>query len=294
MSMRNTLSAVAVFAHNEERHLHHCLDALDAAGRSENVPVYVLANGCTDRTVDVARDYAARRPNIVVIEIAKGDKANAWNVFVHEHAPQEGFAAFVDGDVTPAPESITRLVEGLIADETAHVASAVPFSGRNRDAQVHAVLASHGVQGNLYVARAAFLDRIRRQNIRMPVGFVREDGLIGALAKWDLDPVRQKWRDERVLVVPQSGFNFDSIPMASASGWRQYLRRRVRYSVGHFETGMLRDVLKTVGAEGMPTTVEALYASADLPQLSWRGVDTLFDWLALRSIGSRRLNSMER
>lgn len=282
------IKAVAVFAHNEERNIIRCLDSLPAAGCPESARVLVLANGCTDRTVCLVEEYARTRPNVVPLVIAKGDKANAWNAFVHEHVPDGGAAAFVDGDVVPGPRSIALLANALEANPRALVASAVPSSGRSRHAQTEGVVSERGVLGNLYAVREELLDRIRRAGIRMPIGFVREDGLIGALAKWDLDPTNTKWDDERVLPVRQSTFTFRSIPVWTPAGWRQYLRRRVRYSVGRFETVMLRRVLKTAGAAAMPRTVEELYALSPSPTVDWRGIDTPFDWVAARRIRKQR------
>jgi len=282
------IQAVAVFAHNEERNIIHCLASLAGAGCPPTAQVVVLANGCTDATVRLVADYAKARPNIMPLVIAKGDKANAWNTFVHEHAPEKGAAIFVDGDVVADRDSISRLATALDECPAAFVASAVPSTGRSRQAQVDTVISEHGVLGNLYAARGEFLARIRHAGIRMPVGFVREDGLIGALAKWDLDPVGTQWDDKRVLPVSQSTFSFESVPAWTPSGWRLYFRRRVRYSVGYFETAMLRRVLKSAGAAAMPRTVEELYGISPLPVVAWRGLDTPFDWMAARRIRKRR------
>jgi hypothetical protein len=282
------IKAVAVFAHNEESNIIRCLDSLPAAGCPESAKVVVLANGCTDRTAGLVGEYASTRPNIVPLVIAKGDKVNAWNTFVHEHMPDGGAAAFVDGDVVPDPHSIALLANALETKPSALVASALPSSGRSHQAQVEAVISERGVLGNLYAVREELLARIRHAGIRMPIGFVFEDGLIGALAKWDLDPANTKWDDERVLPVRQSTFSFRSIPVWTPTGWRQYFRRRVRYSVGHFEAAMLRRVLKTGGASAMPRTVEELYALSPSPTVAWRGIDTPFDWIAARHIRKQR------
>jgi hypothetical protein len=117
-------------------------------------------------------------------------------------------------------------------------------------------------------------------------GFVREDGLIGALAKWDLTG-KHEVDDERVLPVDRARSRSGRLP-SDAHGWRQYFRRRVRYSVGHFETAMLRRVLKTGGASAMPRTVEELYALSPSPTVAWRGIDTPFDWIAARHIRKER------
>lgn len=83
---------VAVFAHNEARNIVACLDSLQAASA---VPptCHVLANACTDATESLVRNYARTHPGVHLVSIAVGDKANAWNVYVHEAAPP-GQAAY--------------------------------------------------------------------------------------------------------------------------------------------------------------------------------------------------------
>ena len=49
-----------VLAHNEERHIGACLDSIFAADPALDFDVYVMANGCTDRTEAIVADYARR------------------------------------------------------------------------------------------------------------------------------------------------------------------------------------------------------------------------------------------
>ncbi len=78
---------VAVFAHNEELQIGACLESLDEASASHSINVYVMANGCSDRTEAVFREFAQTRRWLTLVSLALPDKANAWNVFVHDVAP---------------------------------------------------------------------------------------------------------------------------------------------------------------------------------------------------------------
>ena len=49
--------SVIIPAHNEEKVLGRCLDALLADSRPGEMEIVVAANGCTDRTVEIARGY---------------------------------------------------------------------------------------------------------------------------------------------------------------------------------------------------------------------------------------------
>ncbi|MFI4904376.1 MAG: glycosyltransferase, partial [Burkholderiales bacterium] len=68
---------VMVLAHNEERHIGACLDSIFAADLALDFDVYVMANGCTDRTEAIVADHARARPHVHLVSIALGDKCNA-------------------------------------------------------------------------------------------------------------------------------------------------------------------------------------------------------------------------
>lgn len=69
--------SVVVPAHDEERVIARCLAAiLDGAPVGEEPEVIVAANGCSDRTAEIAR---AAAPAARVIELADGSKTGAMN-----------------------------------------------------------------------------------------------------------------------------------------------------------------------------------------------------------------------
>ena len=63
--------SVIIPAHNEEKVLARCLDALLADSEAGELEILVAANGCTDRTVEIARSYGDR---VGVIEIPEASK----------------------------------------------------------------------------------------------------------------------------------------------------------------------------------------------------------------------------
>ena len=277
---------VAVFAHNEARNIVACLDSLQAASA---VPpaCYVLANACTDATESRVREYARTHPNVQLVSIVVGDKANAWNVFVHEATPV-GRAAyfFVDGDVRATPGALDRMARTLEGEAHANGVSALPMSGRGVAGFQRDMLRDRGVAGNLYGLRGAFVERIRAQGIHMPVGTIGEDALVGAMLKWDLRG-DTRWDDARVVVAREAGFEFDSVSPWLPREWKKYFRRRVRYSVRGYQNRMLGRAIQPAGFEVLPRHVRELYPRyRDMLKLEWRGGDTLFDWLALREIRS--------
>ena len=277
---------VAVFAHNEARNIIACLDSLQSVA-SHPLACHVLANACTDRTEALVREYAADHPNVHLVSIALGDKANAWNVFVHEIASRDAAACFfIDGDVRAIPGSLDVMAQALVQHPQANGVSALPQSGRGVAAFQRDMLRDNGVAGNLYGLRGSFVERIRAQAIKMPIGTIGEDALMGAMLKWDLRG-DTRWDNSRVVVAREAGFAFDSVSPWLPREWKKYFRRRVRYSVRGYQNKMLGQAIQPAGFAALPHHVRELYPRyPDVLRLEWRGLDTLFDWLAIQEIRS--------
>src|SRR5262245_53949984 len=117
---------VGVFAHNEAEKILLCLESIRACMTLMKLHCYVLANGCTDRTCAIVREYMKDHDFVSLVEIEFPDKANAWNVFVHEVSTQQGIHIFVDGDVEVMPNALFELAHGLASSPAANAAAAVP------------------------------------------------------------------------------------------------------------------------------------------------------------------------
>lgn len=108
--------SVILPASNEEAYLRDCLGALLAG---ETVPggaeVIVVANGCRDRTADVARSFAAAAREsgwgLQVIERDEGDKIGALNA--GDQAAAGDIRAYLDADVIVSPKLMAGLVRAL-------------------------------------------------------------------------------------------------------------------------------------------------------------------------------------
>jgi glycosyltransferase involved in cell wall biosynthesis len=279
---------VAVFARNEEERIAACLNSLSAAAPNQPLQIFVLANDCTDRTEDVVRALAQRKAGIKLVSRPTPGKANAWNVYVHEIAPDRDLHFFVDGDVEACADALLHLHQALDSHPEAHAASAVPGSGRSLKTYRQSVLQDHGLAGNLYVLRGAFVSRIRQLGMRVPIGLIGTDGLIGALAKWDLDP-KQPWDEARVVPCPKAEFKFTSFSWQKPSDWRRYWRRKLSYALRHYHTQLLQQVLLHEGIQGIPATVQELYVKARGPlRMAGFSIDLFFSILALRRIRRER------
>lgn len=125
------LLSIGIMAWNEEESIVPTLASLfrqsvfaRVATRGERVEIVVLANGCTDRTVEVARAALAEAERTTewpgsfaarVEEIAQPGRNHAWNRFVHAFSAREArFVALMDADILfRHPETLFRLVETL-------------------------------------------------------------------------------------------------------------------------------------------------------------------------------------
>jgi glycosyltransferase involved in cell wall biosynthesis len=279
---------LAVFAHNEGERITVCLNSLEAAAAGHPLDVFVLVNGCTDDTEQRVLEIASRNPWVHLVPIALADKADAWNTYVHGHLPPDAeFSFFMDGDVTAESGAFPALLDALARAPEAHVAAAVPRNGRNREDFEKQIVEEHGVAGNLYCIRGAFLNRLRTLAVRMPIGLIGDDGWVAAFAKWDLNP-QGTWDNARVEPCPEAGFIFEQIPV-SWKGAVKYWRRMKRYSLRQYQNRMLGVVVKRGGLSALPREVDQLYLeAAEHCRLKWNGVSTLSDIVALRHIRERR------
>jgi glycosyltransferase involved in cell wall biosynthesis len=108
---------VIVPAFNEEAGIGGVLSGLDAGATDlPEVEIVVAANGCVDRTAEVARRYRVR-----VVELAEPSKVGALNAAEATAAP--GPRIYLDADVRVSPALIRALIDAV---SRAGVAAAVP------------------------------------------------------------------------------------------------------------------------------------------------------------------------
>jgi len=284
----NSAWPVMVLAHNEERHIAACLDSIFASDPGCTFEVFVMANGCSDRTEQIVADYAARRPEVRLVSIALGDKCNAWNVFIHEtvpaHCPDRDVYFFMDGDARAVRGSFSAMARALQDDPHANAASAIPASGRNIERDRNAAFREHGLVANLYSLRGTFVQRLRERSIRIPLRLEGDDGLIGALVKWDLKPESNGFDPRRIVVCGDAAFEFESIVPTRPQDWPIYWKRAVRYGRRHYEFKLLGSLLKGNGLPAMPADITELYSEADKLPLRKQGLYTVTNWVALRQM----------
>jgi cellulose synthase/poly-beta-1,6-N-acetylglucosamine synthase-like glycosyltransferase len=100
--------SVIIPAHNEENVLARCLDALLADAAPGELEILIAANGCTDRTIEVARGYGSR---VRVIEVTEASKHAALNA--GDAAATTFPRAYLDADITIGASALRAVAAEL-------------------------------------------------------------------------------------------------------------------------------------------------------------------------------------
>jgi glycosyltransferase involved in cell wall biosynthesis len=195
--------SLGIFAHNEEQHIGATIESL--CSQSLLVPevsndlgvtsmeIMCLANGCTDATVNIAREHAPDfQPEISyrVEDIPEPGKSRTWNRYVHELSdPAADFLILMDADIIfESANVLEQLLRRLFADLHAQVATDTPVKSFTREKRKLS-LADRGslaaseqksmigvLCGQLYAARAQTL-----RSIWLPPELPVEDGYLAAM-----------------------------------------------------------------------------------------------------------------
>lgn len=192
--------------------------------------------------------------------IAPGDKAHAWNQFMHEIATDTDLCFFVDGYVQVWPESFGLLAAALAAQPAALAATGVPTVGRSAAALRSQMLASGGLHGNLYVFPRRVMQSLQARGFRLPRGLYRNDSLLGALCNYNLDPAGAAWNPQRVLVHPNVSWALQEGHASPLTWLRGQFKRMLRQAQGELENVAVRDhfSLRKLPPETLPATTAAL------------------------------------
>jgi glycosyltransferase involved in cell wall biosynthesis len=282
-------TAVAIFAHNEERRIGACLASLplDRAG----TVFHLLVNGSTDRTVHLAQHIAAAHPALIVHALQRGGKARTWNRFVYDILPaaMPDTVIFMDGDAQIADGSLDALEAALRDQPQINAVAGMPLNGRNATAYQALIRDEGGLFGDLYALRGGFLQRIREAGLRLPEDLIGDDGLVAAWAATDLG-TDAAWDRTRLGHADAAGFLCEPIGVLRPASWRLQFRRMVSYAVRHFQGRMISRIMAEQGPTGLPARLTDLYPEW-LAELRPRPglTNALFDRLALRRMRAAML-----
>jgi glycosyltransferase involved in cell wall biosynthesis len=245
---------IAILAHNEESRIGSCIASL--LSEPGDFLIHVVVNGTSDRTAEIASSFGHR---IIVHNYTQGGKSRSWNRFVFEELGEYADThVFVDGDAEIAPGSVAALQAVLEQNPSANAASGVPLNGRRAEYYQSKMRIEHGLFGDLYAVRGSFLARMKAANIRLPDDLVGDDGLIGSLAKTDLNP-ETEWQDNRVIVSRDAGFYCEPASIADPATWKVQYARQINYSVRHFQNQIISDIMRAKGPNALPAMLSRSY-----------------------------------
>jgi poly-beta-1,6-N-acetyl-D-glucosamine synthase len=121
-----TVSAV-ICAYNEEQNIGPLLSTLVQETVSE---IIVVASGCTDKTVEIARNYQSLYPSIkVIVEEVRNGKTSAINLALK--AVTSDLIVFLPADVRPGRGSISKLIGGFKPEIGIRVGRPVPVDEKS-------------------------------------------------------------------------------------------------------------------------------------------------------------------
>ena len=196
--------AVAIIAARESiEMLRSTIGATVAASAGRDTIVDLLINGNSA----LARECAAWASNtycgtarLRVWSIGQGDKAHAWNEYVHRIWPAGRTAFFLDGYARPRTDGLAQLDASLAKAPEAFGATGVPTSGRSAPALRAAMLSGGGFHGNMNAIPVHAMTQLRTSRFCLPLGLYRTDSLIGSVLMFALDPTTQQWDPRRIVV----------------------------------------------------------------------------------------------
>ncbi|WP_334312304.1 glycosyltransferase [Cognatishimia sp. SS12] len=133
-------TSIIIPASNEALWMSACLEAVLASERLQGAQIIVVANGCTDKTADIARRYAVLAEEkgwaLDVIELKIGNKLHALNV--GDHAAKGDIRIYLDADVRVSPRLLWQMERALDRDTPAWASGQLQMAAASRVSRAYA------------------------------------------------------------------------------------------------------------------------------------------------------------
>ncbi|WP_159699064.1 hypothetical protein [Massilia sp. 9I] len=259
----NTNWAVAIIAARESLDtLTSTIEAAAAATAGREAVIDVLVNG-NPGLAKAAADWAGNwrgTCGLRVWSIAQGDKAHAWNEYVHRIWPAGSTAFFLDGYARAHSDGLAQLAASLAQAPDAFGATGVPTSGRSATALREAMLRGGGFHGNMNAIPAHAMTGLRASGFRLPLGLYRTDSLIGSVLMFALDPTAYQWQPGRVIVNGDATWDVPGQSDLTIKNIVAQFKRRQRQAQGDLENRAARDHLavRCLPLNQFPKTIREL------------------------------------
>lgn len=245
--------------------LGRCITATLAACTSHGAVVDVVINGNTELAEAAAALVRSGKLDtgssvVRVWSIAVGDKAHAWNQYVHYIWPGSEITYFVDGYVEPRPDAFVALSRRLGEAPEALGVTGVPSAGRSAAKTRETMLRHGGIQGNMHALGNEAMTEIKQRGVRLPLGLYRTDSLIGALLLLKLAPESAKWEPKRLVVAGDATWDIPGQSAFTFQNVKAQLKRMLRQAQGDLENRALREhmTVQHLPAQQFPETAAEL------------------------------------
>lgn len=257
--------ALAIFSSRESlKVLHKSIAATVAAAHAPMV-IDVLVNGNPTLATELSRTLPAKLdlPDGVAVRVWRlsfGDKAHAWNEYLHTIWAGEALAFFCDGYVRPHSDSISLLGNAVMTDAFALGGSGVPEMGRTAEKLRSLMLTEGGMHGNFCCIRGDVISEWKHRKIMLPLGLYRTDSLVSAILAFNLDPQSHRWDKKRILAHSQASWSVDPKHWWRLADVKAQVKRALRQGRGMLENAAVRAHFKQrkLGPEHLPLTVDEL------------------------------------
>jgi len=105
--------SIVVAAHNEEKYITRCLEAIEGASEDIEHEIIVIGDRCTDRTVDEAKRFPVR---IIEKDRANWRNSYAENLEIGLGKADGAFVAIVDADIRIEPAYFKKVLAAFKGD----------------------------------------------------------------------------------------------------------------------------------------------------------------------------------
>lgn len=228
---------IIMFAYNEQNNIFNTLGSVYNNKSIELNKVYLIANGCTDKTAEYAAQLKSELEfsELTIVNLQLGDKCNAWNYYMHNLADDVGCHFFIDADVNFSENCFQLMHDKLINAENAEVAIAgLPLSGRNIDFYRSLVVERSCLFGNLYGLSNQFIKRIHETKFHLPIGLNWIDSFLTKAVNTDIQFFNYNLPN-RVAYINNVGYSFESLSPFKQADIKLYFNRISRYELGKLQ-----------------------------------------------------------
>lgn len=191
-----------------------------------------------------ASEFTTGATRIRIWYLPLGDKAHAWNTYVHHIWPDSRTTVFVDGYVEVEPVAFGLIDRALAASPGVFAATGVPSTGSSASRIRREMINEGGIHGNLCALNADAMRAIRELKFRLPLGLYRVDAMLGSAVCYRFDSRANAWDPRQVCVVPEASWSFNSLKWWRPGDIVKHMRRVLRQGQGRLENRAFRSYFR--------------------------------------------------